>query len=375
MLGDEVGFVVHRVDPSDADGVPPEKSSPKRQNVDPKGNSYSKTSETSDLSECALKDARISPELSSSKVGGLEIPESEQPKNVAVLNEKTDAEFLKLPQTSTVMKSSCSTENSKIIESYEVVPPSGAADEMAYSDNTRPPKSENSSSSSEKPKNIETGTVRSIIKFDKVKKKIDSADHKDAKCIRNAGIKAKNSETSAARKSEVDLQKRSEMYQSCVMKNATALVLHVEKSLREWFTVDSLIFVMGFEKVKELMMEKGKKLEEFDVTKSDPYVDERYDALCKKLKILQLQEDRFQQEVTNFKTPSKPLPDFNALRDQTKEMEIKVREFYRGDKKVAFQETNEEPEEHDRPNVIPPLHQYAKNKIRRNAVLDQLKNT
>lgn len=159
-----------------------------------------------------------------------------------------------------------------------------------------------------------------------------------------------------------------------VAKSANELVLRVEKSLHEWLTIESLCYILGNETVTQMMREKGKTFSSNDSIKSDPLMYERYTAICKKLKILEIQEDQAEKEAIGFETPTKPLPNYAALKEQTKELEIKVRSFYRGDLKVSFAEDKLKNDDTETTlNTLPLLHQHAKNTIRRNIVLEKLK--
>lgn len=149
-------------------------------------------------------------------------------------------------------------------------------------------------------------------------------------------------------------------------------VLRVEKSLREWCTLETLTFILGVESVKQMMLEKGKIFETRKQDESDSHMYERYATILKKLKILKMETEKCENEA-KFEKPTQPLPDFATLEKQTEEMTIKVRSFYRGDKKVTFDENKNENDENGTSVVLPPLHLHTKMAIRRNVVLDKLK--
>lgn len=151
------------------------------------------------------------------------------------------------------------------------------------------------------------------------------------------------------------------------------IVFRVEKCIREWCTVDTYSFIMGVEYAKLMMLEKSRIFEAKDQAKHDAHFYERYAAVFNKLKILEIEEKNCTNEVKPFEKPTRPLPDFSTLKKQTQEIEIKVRAFYRGDKKVTFDESKNENDENETPVVLPTLHQHTKIIIRRNIVLDKLK--
>jgi hypothetical protein len=155
------------------------------------------------------------------------------------------------------------------------------------------------------------------------------------------------------------------------------LVHHVEQSMKEWMTIDSLRFIIGEQAVTNLLRDKGRTFESIVGVKNDPLLFDRYNALCRKLKLLEIGEEKKSEEPTEFEPPSKPLPDFKALKERTEEIEIKVRAFYRGDQKVSFAVTENELDtvatEEPKPIVLPAIHHHAHNSIRRNIVLNKLK--
>lgn len=88
------------------------------------------------------------------------------------------------------------------------------------------------------------------------------------------------------------------------------LAMHVERSVREWITKNTLCLLMGEADEKNQLLEK--------LTQHD-----RYQQLCKKLNKLQLEgekEDRVDLEKNEFK----PLPHFSVLQEDGKKMELKV---------------------------------------------------
>lgn len=160
------------------------------------------------------------------------------------------------------------------------------------------------------------------------------------------------------------------------------IVLRIEHSIREWITIDSLCFIYGIDKVKELLAVKGKCIDEWHHTcgnaMMDPYLYDRYLAICRKLKVLEVEDSRLDTEVTieNNIKPHKPLPDYSSLLEESKNIELKVKQFYKGDTKVTFQEAEEKSvennEENDRATVLPLVDLHAQRSLRRRIVLDKL---
>jgi len=152
------------------------------------------------------------------------------------------------------------------------------------------------------------------------------------------------------------------------------VVLRIEQILREWVSVDSLCFIFGVEKIKELLAEK--KNRNLPAFTQDVHLYERYLAICKKLNVLELEDTKidasFRDEV------KKPLPDYEALKEETKEMEIKVKMFFKGDKvKFDDKELNKESESRSGANdiepVLPLVDIHAQKALRRRIVIDKLR--
>ncbi|XP_039284850.1 putative RNA polymerase II subunit B1 CTD phosphatase RPAP2 [Nilaparvata lugens] len=88
-----------------------------------------------------------------------------------------------------------------------------------------------------------------------------------------------------------------------------------------------------------------------------------------------MKDSKFDKEVREESViPTKPLPDFKKLREEAKEMELKVRSFYAGDKRVQFSNAiiEESEAKDEKPNVLPLVDQHAQHAFRRRIVLDHL---
>lgn len=88
------------------------------------------------------------------------------------------------------------------------------------------------------------------------------------------------------------------------------LTTHVEQSVREWITKNTLCLLIGEADEKNQLLEK---LTQYD----------RYQQLCKKLNKLQM-EDEKEDRVDLEKNELKPLPHFSVLQEDGKKMELKV---------------------------------------------------
>ncbi|XP_073974740.1 putative RNA polymerase II subunit B1 CTD phosphatase RPAP2 [Rhodnius prolixus] len=159
----------------------------------------------------------------------------------------------------------------------------------------------------------------------------------------------------------------------------------VDFVLDSWITADSLSFLYGDVKLKEILEEYGTPTERFGRLRNtkDSFLYERYTEICKRLNFIELKE-KVEERVEAI--PSKPVPDFEQLKAQAQELEIKVKAFYLGDKKVSFQNDLEEDEnkkskdgkelgEFTEQPILPLLDKHSVLATRRRIVLDKVFKT
>lgn len=159
----------------------------------------------------------------------------------------------------------------------------------------------------------------------------------------------------------------------------------VDLVLDSWFTADSLCFLYGDDKLKEILEEYGTPAERFGQLKNtkDAFLYERYTEICKRLNFIEIKEKKEKREEA---VPSKPLPDIEQLKAEARELDIKVRSFYLGDKKVSFHKEIEEVEndKNTDPNgqyesnvqpILPLLDRHSVLATRRRIVLDKMFRT
>ncbi|KAG5323230.1 RPAP2 phosphatase, partial [Acromyrmex heyeri] len=137
------------------------------------------------------------------------------------------------------------------------------------------------------------------------------------------------------------------------------IAIHVEQSIKEWITKNTLCLLMGEENERNQLLEK--------FTQYD-----KYQQLCKKLNKLQIEDEKEEHDLK--KNELKPLPHFSVLQEDGKKMELKVRAFYEGQMKIAPSEnSNEESESKDNVEPILPLTDaYTPNALRHRIFLDNL---
>lgn len=157
----------------------------------------------------------------------------------------------------------------------------------------------------------------------------------------------------------------------------TAIAIEVEKCLAEWFTIDTLLFLFGEEKVKEMVADKGQCIKEYlqNYSKSIFYNSNTYDqyqALCRKLNMLELEDKKY--DLQTLTRELKPLPDYSILKEESKKMQLKVRAFFAGETNIPDIKhiESEPPNENENSTQLPLVDKNAQNALRRRIVCKHL---
>ncbi|XP_047114288.1 putative RNA polymerase II subunit B1 CTD phosphatase RPAP2 [Schistocerca piceifrons] len=198
-------------------------------------------------------------------------------------------------------------------------------------------------------------------------KKTASEDSKDAVKKKNTNIRKKEKKESLDKHSatKVHINKQEE---------APLTTLLVEKCVREWFTLDSMYFLFGEERMKEMVADKD-ITHYFKPTESDswdPGMRERYIAICKKLNLLELEDINYDNKITKENKELRPLPEYSSIKEEGLKMQLKVRAFFAG--KTAYEDSSVEDssqENESSGNFIPLVDLHSKNALRRRIVLDR----
>ncbi|CAH0722157.1 unnamed protein product, partial [Brenthis ino] len=159
--------------------------------------------------------------------------------------------------------------------------------------------------------------------------------------------------------------------------SVTAITAEVEKCLAEWFTIDTLLFLFGEEKVKEMVTDKGQCIKKYlhNYSKSIFYNSNTYDqyqALCRKLNMLELEDRNY--DTQTLTREMKPLPDYSILKEESKKLQLKVRAFLTGEtdipevKHTETEVTNDE----EYKTQLPLVDKNAQNALRRKIVCQHL---
>lgn len=168
--------------------------------------------------------------------------------------------------------------------------------------------------------------------------------------------------------------------------NSFPIVSHVEKCVKEWFTMETMCFLFGESALKEMLEQKGESIQAHYKALSsltwDQEKHERFLTICKRLKLFDIEDSKFDNQVVKSEGDAarKPLPDYTALKREAESMELKVKAFYRGtleveEKKVSFAEDvkdNSKDGELDGEPQIPLVHLHSQRALRKKIVLDGL---
>ncbi|XP_026501096.2 putative RNA polymerase II subunit B1 CTD phosphatase RPAP2 [Vanessa tameamea] len=155
------------------------------------------------------------------------------------------------------------------------------------------------------------------------------------------------------------------------------IMIEVEKCLAEWFTIDTLIYLFGEDKLKQLVADKGQCIKDYlnNYSKSIFYTSNSYDqyqTLCRKLNMLELEDRRYDAQTLSRET--KPLPDYSILKEESKKMQLKVKAFFAGDTVVPEVEHVETDliNEDENMTQLPLVDKNAQNALRRRIVCQHL---
>lgn len=159
----------------------------------------------------------------------------------------------------------------------------------------------------------------------------------------------------------------------------TILTIEVEKCLAEWFTLDTMLLLFGDEKVREMVADKGECIKKYlnNYSQGILYTSNAYDqyqALCKKLNMLELEDRQHDSEI--LKRETKPLPDYRMLQEESKKMKLKVKAFLSGETDVPLPDVEELPQHiplsEENTTNLPLVDKSSQNALRRRIVCQHL---
>lgn len=166
-------------------------------------------------------------------------------------------------------------------------------------------------------------------------------------------------------------------------KPLSAAIVHIEKCLGEWFSLETMLFLFGDVRVKQMVSDKGESIKVYLnnvanglLYKSTSY--DQYQLLCRKLNLLELEDRKFDSKVTSAKE-LKPLPHYSMLQEESERLDIKVRAFLKGDMEMPIKkeakinnETITIEDNDEKTTNLPLVDKTAQHALRRKIVLNSL---
>lgn len=148
--------------------------------------------------------------------------------------------------------------------------------------------------------------------------------------------------------------------------------------IKQWFTIETYIYLYGETKIKELLDEKkmGEYFEKLKITELEMSQKLKYMKICKRLQIRELTEEKYDKSVIG--QALQPIPDFKRLKEENKAMNLKVKSFYCGllyeKEQVVKEDENIENnlEEQGPPAVLPLVDASSQNALRRKVFLNSI---
>nr|XP_022904104.1 RNA polymerase II subunit B1 CTD phosphatase Rpap2 [Onthophagus taurus] len=231
---------------------------------------------------------------------------------------------------------------------------------------------------------VETNQSTKINKEDKEKLKSmnqkEKLEYLKKKLKINKDPKTKLVEPQPLRLNKTKLEAIKEVTESTQQENKNVVdenLLKLKNYIFEWLTIDTFIFVYGEKRVKEILNEK-KLLDCFDklkISELNTQQQLKYMEICRRLQMQEIAEERFDKVVIDENTDLKPLPDYKKLKEESKELDLKVKAFYGGnlyereDKNFPSQ-CNKENE--DKPAILPLVEVHSQNALRQRVFFNSI---
>lgn len=158
------------------------------------------------------------------------------------------------------------------------------------------------------------------------------------------------------------------------------ILLQIRRHVNEWLTLETLIFLHGDAKVKTILNRTtlSDYFDKLKIAELQTSQQIRYFNICRKLKLKEIAEDKFDRSVTVSKL--KPIPDYKQLKEESKNLVLKVRAFYSG--ALSEQEDTNFPtnkrKEDDEDNielVLPLVDATSQNLMRKRIYLNSVNGT
>lgn len=161
-----------------------------------------------------------------------------------------------------------------------------------------------------------------------------------------------------------------------------ALFIRVKECIKQWLTLETFVYLYGEDKIKQILNEK--KLDEYfdklKITELQTSQKIKYFEICKRLHMRELAEEKFDKSVLDQKL--NPLPDYKKLKEESKDMNLKVKSFYCGllyekansnfPTSSKSNKDNDNSEVEGPPAVLPLVDASSQNALRRKVFLNSV---
>lgn len=105
----------------------------------------------------------------------------------------------------------------------------------------------------------------------------------------------------------------------------------IKTALKEWLTIETYIFLFGEKKIKEILDEKklSDYFDKLNIAELKREQQIKYMEICKRLHLQEMADEKFDNALIG-NSKLMPLPDYQKLKAENKELSIKVKCFYTG---------------------------------------------
>lgn len=155
----------------------------------------------------------------------------------------------------------------------------------------------------------------------------------------------------------------------------------IKKVLKEWLTIDSFIYLYGERKIKQILDEKklSDYFDELNIAELRRDQQAKYLEICKRLQLREMADEKFDSALLG-NSSLKPVPDYQKLKEENKELNLKVKSFYTGmlyEKEdtnfpTKINKESSESKDVEPPPVIPMVDANSQNALRRKIFLTSL---
>lgn len=155
----------------------------------------------------------------------------------------------------------------------------------------------------------------------------------------------------------------------------------IKTALKEWLTIESYIFLFGEKKIKEILDEKklSDYFDKLNIAELKREQQIKYMEICKRLHLQEMADEKFDNALIG-NTKMMPLPDYQKLKAENKELSIKVKCFYTGvlqereDQNFPTQKKTQDKGngEDEPPAVLPLVDINSQNALRRKIFLSSI---